>query len=152
MTAGADMVSVRFEYNGYGELTEREDARGATYYHYDKLGRRTCAATAAGTATWEYDQTNGTGLLKPSQLRPGHDLDERLVLRVRHRLRGDVRIQRRRPAEEGDDVDHRRPDSRHAHDADAQHAYDDYGRLASTTYPSSVTVEHEYNDRGYARS
>ena len=29
------------------------------------------------------------------------------------------------------------------------HAYDVYGRLSTTTYPSSVTVEHEYNDRGY---
>ena len=30
------------------------------------------------------------------------------------------------------------------------HAYDAYGRLSTTTYPSSVTVTHEYNDRGYA--
>ena len=29
------------------------------------------------------------------------------------------------------------------------HGYDGHGRLSSTTYPSSVTVKHEYNDRGY---
>ena len=41
-------------------------------------------------------------------------------------------------------------------DADAtttltrSHTYDDYGRLSSTTYPSAVKVDHEYNERGYA--
>ncbi len=64
LTAGDRTVSVKFKYNGHGELTEREDARGATHYGYDKLGRRTCAADRGGTATWEYDPANGTGLLK----------------------------------------------------------------------------------------
>ena len=98
VTAGADLVSVGFDYNGHGELTEREDARGATYYGYDKLGRRTCAADRGGTATWEYDQTNGTGLLEASQLRPGHGPDGGRRLRARQRLRGDVHLQRGRAA------------------------------------------------------
>ena len=83
VTAGAamatDMVSVKFAYNGHGELTEREDARGATYYGYDKLGRRTCAADRGGTATWQYDPANGTGLLD----RRGYDRDTVLTERRR---------------------------------------------------------------------
>ena len=64
VAAGDAMVSVKFAHNGHGELTERTDARGATHYGYDKLGRRTCAADRGGTATWEYDPANGRGLLK----------------------------------------------------------------------------------------
>ena len=145
--ANMALVSVKFDYNGHGELTERTDARGATRYGYDKLGRRTCAADRGGTATWEYDQTNGTGLLK----RRSYDRDA-------------VRTSASN-CPFGDDFA-----ETYAYNADARletvttsivddanatttltrrHTYDDYGRLASTTYPSSVTVTHKYNDRGY---
>ena len=148
VSAGADMVSAKFAYNGHGELTEREDARGATHYGYDKLGRRTCAADRHGTATWEYDPANGTGLLK----RRGYDRDTVRTEADDCPFGSDF-------AETytyNDDARLATVTTAIVDDADAtttltrSHAYDDYGRLASTTYPSSVTVTHEYNERGYA--
>ncbi len=147
VSAGDGKVSVRFAHNGHGELTERADARGATRYAYDKLGRRTCAADRGGTATWEYDPANGKGLLK----RRSYDRDTVLASAAPCAFGGEFA-------------------ETYAYNADARlatvttaivddanatttltrgHAYDDYGRLATTTYPSSVTVTHEYNDRGY---
>ena len=147
LTAGNGTVSVKFEYNGHGELTEREDARGATHYGYDKLGRRTCAADRGGTATWEYDPANGTGLLE----RRGYDRDTVLTDPASCAFGGDFA-----------ETYTYNTDARLAtvttaiiDDSDAtttltrSHAYDDYGRLSSTTYPSAVTVEHEYNNHGY---
>ena len=148
VTAGDDTVSVKFEYNGHGELTEREDARGATHYGYDKLGRRTCAADRGGTATWEYDPANGTGLLE----RRGYDRDTVLTEADDCAFGGDFA-----------ETYAYNTDARLAtvttaiiDDSDSatttltrSHAYDDYGRLSSTTYPSAVTVEHEYNNHGY---
>ena len=144
--AGDGMASVTFAYNGHGELTERADARGATYYGYDKLGRRTCAADRGGTAVWEYDPANGAGLLK----RRGYDRDKVLTSAASCPFGGDFA-------------------ETYAYNADARletvtttivddenatatltrgHAYDDYGRPSSTTYPSGVTVTQEY-ERGY---
>ncbi|MDE0451531.1 MAG: hypothetical protein OXI90_07170 [Gammaproteobacteria bacterium] len=150
VTAGDAMVSVKFAYNGHGELTERTDARGATYYGYDKLGRRTCAADRGGTATWEYDQTNGRGLLK----RRGYDRDTVRTSASNCPFGDDF-------AETytyNDDARLETVTTSIVDDASAtttltrRHAYDDYGRLSSTTYPSSsmtaVTVGYEYN-RGY---
>ena len=149
VTAGDNTVSVKFDYNGHGELTEREDARGATYYGYDKLGRRTCAADRGGTATWEYDQTNGTGLLE----RRSYDRDTVLTeaddcafgsdFAETYTYNTDARLETVTTSII-DDQDPAAPTT-----LTRSYAYDDYGRLASTTYPSSVTVEHEYNDRGY---
>ena len=150
VTAGAAMVSVKFDYNAYGELTERTDARGATYYDYDALGRRTCAADRGGTATWEYDQTNGTGLLK----RRSYDRDTILTsasscafgtdFAETYEYNDDARL-KKVTTSIIDDQDSAAPTT-----LTRSHAYDDYGRLSTTTYPSSVTVKHEYNDRGYA--
>ena len=143
-----EMVSVKFGYNGHGELTGRADARGATYYAYDKLGRRTCAADRGGTATWEYDPANGTGLLK----RRSYDRDTILTSASNCALGGDFS----ETYEYNDDARLKKVTTSIVDDANAtttltrSHAYDDYGRLSTTTYPSSVTVEHEYNDRGYA--
>ena len=149
LTAGAAMVSVKFDYNGHGELTEREDARGATYYGYDKLGRRTCAADRGGTATWEYDQTNGTGLIE----RRSYDRDTVLTSAASCALGSDFtetytyNTDARLETVTTAIVDDR--DSATPTTLTRSHAYDVYGRLSTTTYPSSVTVEHEYNDRGY---
>ena len=158
VTAGAamatDMVSVKFAYNGHGELTEREDARGATYYGYDKLGRRTCAADRGGTATWEYDPANGTGLLD----RRGYDRDTVLTeaddcalgsdFAETYTYNTDARLETVTTAIV-DDRDSAAPTT-----LTRSYAYDVYGRLASTTYPSSVAtaavkVDYEYNERGY---
>ena len=150
LTAGTAMVSVKFDYNAYGELTERTDARGATYYDYDALGRRTCAADRGGTATWEYDQTNGTGLLK----RRSYDRDTVLTSALScafgsdfaetYAYNTDARLETVTTAI----VDDQDPAATTT--LTRSHAYDAYGRLSTTTYPSSVTVKHEYNDRGYA--
>ena len=147
VNAGDGKVSVRFAHNGYGELTERTDARGATYYGYDKLGRRACAADRGGTATWEYDPANGKGLLK----RRGYDRDRILTDASSCAFGGEFA-------------------ETYAYNADARlkmvttaiiddagatttltrgHTYDAYGRLSSTTHPSLVTVAREYNERGY---
>ena len=148
VSAGDAMVSVKFKHNGHGELTEREDARGATYYLYDELGRRTCAADSDGTATWEYDLANGTGLLErrsydrdtvltdPSSCAFGSDFSETYTYNTDARL---------------ETVTTAIVDDQTATPTTLTHsyAYDDYGRPSSTTYPSSVTVKHEYNDRGY---
>ncbi|MDE0451524.1 MAG: Ig-like domain-containing protein [Gammaproteobacteria bacterium] len=144
-------VSVKFAYNGHGELTERTDARGATHYGYDKLGRRTCAADRGGTATWEYDPANGRGLLK----RRGYDRDTVRTSASNCPFGDDF-------AETytyNDDARLETVTTSIVDDANAtttltrRHAYDDYGRLASTTYPSSamdaVTVGYEYNEHGY---
>ena len=150
VTAGDNTVSVKFDYNGHGELTEREDARGATYYGYDKLGRRTCAADRGGTATWEYDPANGTGLLD----RRSYDRDTVLTSAASCALGSDFtetytyNTDARLETVTTAIVDDQSPATPTT--LTRSHAYDDYGRLASTTYPSSVTVEHEYNDRGYA--
>ena len=149
LTAGDGTVSVKFEYNGHGELTEREDARGATHYGYDKLGRRTCAADRGGTATWEYDPANGTGLLE----RRGYDRDTVLTSASTCAFGGDFaetyayNTDARLATVTTAIVDDQDPATTAT--LTRGHAYDDYGRLASTTYPSAVTVEHEYNDRGY---
>ena len=147
VSAGDDMVSVRFKHNGYGELTERVDARGATYYGYDKLGRRTCAADRGGTAKWEYDPANGTGLLK----RRSYDRDTVLTdlsscafggeFTETYTYNTDARLTQVQTSI----VDDANATTALAH----SYAYDDYGRPSSTTYPSSVTVKHEYNARGY---
>ncbi|MDE0451526.1 MAG: hypothetical protein OXI90_07145 [Gammaproteobacteria bacterium] len=144
-------VSVKFAYNGHGELTERTDARGATHYGYDKLGRRTCAADRGGTATWEYDPANGRGLLK----RRGYDRDTVRTSASNCPFGDDF-------AETytyNDDARLETVTTSIVDDASAtttltrRHAYDDYGRLSSTTYPSSamnaVTVGYEYNEHGY---
>ena len=146
-----ELVSVKFDYNGYGELTERTDARGATYYGYDKLGRRTCAADRGGTATWEYDDaSNGKGLLErrsydrdtvrtsASSCAFGSDFTETYTYNT------DARLETVTTAI----MDDRDPATTTT--LTRSHTYDDYGRLASTTYPSAVTVAHEYNARGYA--
>ena len=154
LNAGDDanmaLVSVKFDYNGHGELTERTDARGATYYGYDKLGRRTCAADRGGTATWEYDPANGAGLLKrrsydrdtvwtsASNCPFGDDFAETYAYNADARLETVT-------TSIVDDQGSATPTT-----LTRSHTYDDYGRLASTTYPSAVTVTHEYNERGYA--
>ena len=146
-----ELVSVKFDYNGYGELTERTDARGATYYGYDKLGRRTCAADRGGTATWEYDDaSNGKGLLE----RRSYDRDTVLTsasscalgsdFTETYAYNADARLETVTTAI----VDDRDPATTTT--LTHTYGYDDYGRLASTTYPSAVTVAHEYNARGYA--
>ena len=153
VTAGDAMVSVKFAYNGHGELTERTDARGATYYGYDKLGRRTCAADRGGTATWEYDPANGTGLLS----RRGYDRDTVRTsasncpfgddFAETYTYNTDARLTQVRTAIIND------RGSATPTTLTRGHAYDEYGRLASTTYPSSamdaVTVDYEYNEHGY---
>ena len=145
-----DMVSVRFEYDGHGELTERTDARGATYYAYDKLGRRTCAADRGGTATWEYDTANGTGLLE----RRGYDRDTVLTSATSCALGGDFaetyayNADARLKTVTTSIVDDQDPPTTTT--LTRSYGYDDYGRPASTTYPSSVTVTHKYNEHGYA--
>ena len=133
VTAGAAMVSVKFDYNAYGELTERTDARGATYYDYDALGRRTCAADRGGTATWEYDQTNGTGLLK----RRSYDRDTILTsasscafgtdFAETYEYNDDARL-KKVTTSIIDDQDSAAPTT-----LTRSHAYDDYGRLSTTT-------------------
>ncbi len=149
LSAGDGTVSVKFEYNGHGELTERTDARGATYHLYDKLGRRTCAADRGGAATWEYDPANGTGLLK----RRGYDRDTILTdpascafggdFAETYAYNTDARLATVTTAIVNDQ------DPATTTTLTRGHAYDDYGRLSSTTYPSAVTVEHEYNNHGY---
>ena len=149
VTAGADMVSVKFEYNAYGELTERTDARGATYYDYDALGRRTCAADRGGTATWEYDPANGTGLLD----RRSYDRDTVLTSASSCAFGGDFA----ETYEYSDDARLKKVTTSIIDDRGSatpttlrrSYAYDDYGPPSSTTYPSAVAVKHEYNDRGY---
>ena len=149
LTAGDGMVSVKFDYNGHGELTEREDARGATYYGYDKLGRRTCAADRGGTATWEYDQTNGTGLIE----RRSYDRDTVLTEADDCAFGGDFaetytyNTDARLETVTTSIIDDQDPAATTT--LTRSHAYDDYGRPSSTTYPSAVTVEHKYNERGY---
>ena len=145
VTAGDAKVSVKFKHNGYGELTERIDARGATFYGYDNLGRRTCAADRGGAATWEYDPANGTGLLK----RRSYDRGAILVdascafggeFRETYAYNADARL--------------KTVTTSIIDDANATttlrrgHTYDGYGRLSSTTWPS-VAVGREYNGRGY---
>ena len=152
VTAGDGTVSVRFKHNGHGELTEREDARGATYYGYDALGRRTCAADRGGTAKWDYDQANGTGLLK----RRSYDRDTVLTdlsscafggeFTETYEYNADARLETVTTSI----ID----DATATTTLTRSHAYDDYGRLSSTTYPAAVpmdavTVDHKYNDRGY---
>ena len=150
----ADMVSVKFDYNGHGELTEREDARGATHYGYDKLGRRTCAAGRGGTATWEYDPANGAGRLE----RRGYDRDTVLAEADDCPFGGEFT----ETYAYSDDARLKTVTTSIVDDQDPAttttltrgHTYDDFGRLSSTTYPSSVatdavTVDREYNDRGY---
>ena len=145
-----DMVSVRFEYDGHGELTERTDARGATYYAYDDLGRRTCAADRGGTATWEYDTANGTGLLE----RRSYDRDTVLTSASSCALGGDFaetytyNTDARLKTVTTSIVDDQDPATPTT--LTRSYGYDDYGRPASTTYPSSVTVTHKYNEHGYA--
>ena len=147
VTAGIGKASVRFAHNGHGELTGRADARGATRYAYDKLGRRTCAADRGGTATWEYDPANAKGLLK----RRSHDRDTVLASAASCAFGGEFAETYAYNA----DTRLTTVTTAIVDDANATttltrgHAYDAYGRLASTTHPSSVTVEHEYNDRGY---
>ena len=149
LSAGDGTVSVKFEYNGHGELTERTDARGATYHLYDKLGRRTCAADRGGAATWEYDPANGTGLLK----RRGYDRDTILTDPASCAFGGDFaetyayNTDARLATVTTAIVDDQDPATTTT--LTRSHAYDDYGRLSSTTYPSAVTVEHEYNNHGY---
>ena len=150
VTAGDGTASVKFKYNVHGELTERTDARGATHYGYDKLGRRTCAADRHGTATWEYDPANGTGLLKrrdydgdtvltsASSCTFGSDFGEMYTYNA------DARLATVTTAI----ID----DATATTTLTRSHAYDDYGRPASTTYPAAadaVTVVHEYNEYGY---
>ena len=148
VTAGDAMVSVKFKYNGHGELTEREDARGATYYGYDALGRRTCAADRGGTAKWEYDPANGTGLLK----RRSYDRDTVLAdlsscafggeFTETYTYNTDARLETVTTAIVDDQTATPTTLTR-------SYRYDDYGRPLSTTYPSAVKVTHEYNDQGY---
>ena len=147
VTAGDGKPSVRFAYNGHGELTEREDARGATYYGYDKLGRRACAADRGGTATWEYDPANGKGLLK----RRGYDRGRILTaasscafggnFAETYAYNADARLETATTAI----ID----DAGATTTLTRGHTYDAYGRLSSTTHPSSVTIAREYNERGY---
>ena len=153
VTAGDATVSVKFAYNGHGELTERTDARGATYYGYDKLGRRTCAADRGGTATWEYDPANGTGVLS----RRGYDRDTVRTsasncpfgddFAETYTYNTDARLTQVRTAII-DDRGSATPTT-----LTRGHTYDEYGRLASTTYPSSamdaVKIDYEYNRHGY---
>ena len=145
VTAGDAKVSVKFAYNGRGELIERTDARGATYYGYDKLGRRTCAADRGGAATWEYDPANGTGLLKRRSYDRGAILADASCafggeFRETYAYNADARL--------------KTVTTSIIDDANATttlrrgHTYDGYGRLSSTTWPS-VAVGREYNGRGY---
>ena len=140
-------VSVEFEHNGYGELTEHTDARGATYYGYDELGRLECAADRDGTATWDYDPANGYGLLE----RRGYDRDTTYSdadsctfgtdFEETYTYNGDARLTGVQTSIV-DDTDATTPLTR-------SHSYDSYGRLSSTTYPSGVKVDYEYNLYGY---
>ena len=54
-------VSVKFGYNGHGELTERT---GRARRDVLRLRQGGPAQVRGGTATWEYDPANGRGLLK----------------------------------------------------------------------------------------
>ena len=147
LTAGDGTVSVKFAYNG-GELTEREDARGATHYVLRQAGAAHMRGGPRRHGDLGVRPGQRHGAARAPRLRPGHGPDGPRVVRVRRRLRGDVRVQHGRSAGDGDDGDHRRP-GRAPTTLTRSHTYDAYGRLSSTTYPLAVTVEHEYNDRGY---
>ena len=145
VTAGDAKVSVKFKHNGYGELTERIDARGATFYGYDKLGRRTCAADRGGAATWEYDPANGKGMLKRrSYDRGAIPADASCAFggefRETHEYNADARLKKVTTSI----VD----DAGKTETLTRRWGYDGYGRLSSTTWPS-VKVDRKYNDRGY---
>ena len=145
--AAADKVSVRFEYNGYGELVEREDARGATRYGYDNLGRRTCAADRGGAAAWEYDPANGKGMLKRRSYDRGAvpaDASSCAFggeFRETYKYNSDARLEKVTTSI----ID----DANATTTLRRGHTYDSYGRLSSTTWPSAVKVDRKYNDRGY---
>ena len=132
-----------YEWTALGELRRRTDADGASTWAYDRLGRMVARDDPDGAARWTYDPPNAAGLLAARC---------RYVSSPRDDCGGGPAFEER--AVYGPDA---RPSSatttiraggetrkyRHAY------AYDRFGRLAETTYPSGLKTRREYDARGY---
>ena len=137
MGTAADGKSVKFEYTGLGQVSEREDGRGTMEYTYDKLGRQTQrveksgTGTVTGTAIWSYDPANGKGRLA-SRSYGGAAFSETYTYGSHARLE---RVDTSIGGTAGPFV--------------TRHAYDGLGRPSTTTHPSGLKVERGYSARGY---
>ena len=122
-----------FTYNGYGEVTTQTDAnRQTTAYSYDALGRPTRREVdGVEEARWTYDGAHGKGL-------------------VHQEMGGDGGFMRTHHY----DVLSRPMHTTTAIDGERYHTqiyYDSrYGWRNGLRYPSNLTVEYQYNARGYA--
>ena len=123
-------------HSALGELLSRTDARGATAYEHDRLGRPTRRTHPDGVvAQWSWDPANGKGLLGVRSYGAGfsetyaYNSDARLRMSTTRIVAGG-RTER----------------------FDTSYGYDGRGRMSSATHPSDATVSFAYNTRGCLES
>ena len=133
----------RYEWTALGELRRRTDADGATSWAYDRLGRKVSRDGPDGFARWAYDAPNGAGMLAARCLyasAPRADCGGSPEFAERAVYGADARPSSAATAiRAGGEV------REHVH----RYAYDRFGRLSETAYPSGLETRREYNARGY---
>ena len=129
-------ASATFVHSALGELLSRTDARGATAYEHDRLGRPTRRTHPDGVvAQWSWDPANGKGLLGVRSY--GAGFSETYAYNSDARLRtSTTRIVAGGRTER----------------FDTSYGYDGRGRMSSATHPSDATVSFAYNTRGCLES
>lgn len=125
--------TITSHYTALGQLRQTTDNKNqTTTYHYDVLGRKTQAIHADGTALWTYDPANALGALASRSY--GSEHAETYTYNSASKLVG---IQT---------AININGFSRTYHQS---LTYDGYGRVATASLPSGLTVEQTYNSRGY---
>ncbi len=133
----------RYEWTALGELRRRTDADGATVWAYDRLGRAVSRDGPDGFARWAYDAPNGAGMLAARCLyasAPRADCGGSPEFAERAVYGADAR-----PSSATTTIRAGGETREHVH----RYAYDRFGRLSETAYPSGLRTRREYNARGH---
>ena len=124
--------TITYEYDGFGQLLTQTDNSGNTYtMNYDVLGRITNKQGPEGTTTYEYFYNNTTGCRNSN------------ITKVTS-FGGIIK-------EFTYDTYHRMNSEKLTVDGTAyttQYAYNNFGQLTQTTYPSGIVVNNSFDTNG----
>lgn len=129
--------SITYNYDAYGRMTQQQDAKGnITTIVYDELNRPVSKTIAEGTITYSYYKT----IAGCSNNNIAQVINFNGITRI-YRYNALARLVRLTQTGTSDGLTHI-----------TNYAYDSYGKLASTTYPSGVTEHNTYDANGYLSS
>lgn len=125
--------TITYEYDAYGQLTQQTDNIGNTYYmSYDDFGRLISRQGGEGTTTYEYFKTGKFFGCSNNNLSKVTGFNGVVKEYTYDNLR---RLQSEKVTVDGSDYT-------------TTYAYDTYGNVTNTTYPSGVVVNDTYDVNG----